>query len=193
MEAVRRPENLGTRESRGFKAECHPFPVFPVPGSGRDHQLLHSLSWYQMTSVNEYPQRNQAQCSTCTTHGLRSCLTFIIITSKSLQMCRVSQRRRDGTRSCWTDDHAHDYDCSNAQQAEFKGADPRAATPMREQPQQPHSELQRCCRSSSRGASHPCRSRPIHSRVPLSVPTTFDLLHPCLQEETPRCQPCLHR
>lgn len=52
----RPPRDLGTRESRGFKAECHLFPVFfSVPRSGRDHLLLHRLAWYQMTTVNESP------------------------------------------------------------------------------------------------------------------------------------------
>lgn len=182
------PRNLGTRESRGFKAECHLFPVFSSSQVGQGPSVAPQSCL--VSNDNRKRVTGRDIICTCTTHRPRSCLASVM-SPKPLQRCRMSPRGHGGTRPCWSavHVHVHDHECV-LDRPSLKGADPRAATPMGEQPQQP--------RSVAVAAPHAEQAiladhGPSIRACPCPVPTTFDLLHPCLQEDTPRRQPCLHR
>lgn len=77
--------DLGTRESRGFKGTMPPLPNFSSSQVWQGPSgWLHSLAWYQMTTVNESP--TEIQYCMCTTHRHRLRSYPASIMPKPLQM-----------------------------------------------------------------------------------------------------------
>lgn len=107
--------DLGTRESRGFKAQCHLFPVFfQFPGLAGTVKLAPQSCLVSNDNRKRIAHRNTVlyvldpSPSPQILPGLHNAQTAPDVAS---QMC---PRGHGGTRHCWTDDHVHDYDCATA-------------------------------------------------------------------------------